>query len=103
MGLFRRGKNWWRGRAMRRRMKYVSRIPDAVPAGQILCHNWVEPAKVLGDRGFRAWLDAPSAHYKECPCDWAPGLVHYKARHAPNRTLDDAAVAELDRLLSKED
>src|SRR4051794_2076385 len=60
----------------RRLMTYLDRIPQAVPADQILVHNHVRPARRLGTNGFRAWL-APrdqAAHYTPCACDWAGEL-----------------------------
>lgn len=58
--------------------EYLSEIPQAIPAGRILVHNHVRPAKGLGTRGFRAWLGTPAnPRYEICSCGWAPGLAHY--------------------------
>jgi hypothetical protein len=60
------------------------------PPGSIIVHNHAQPARRLGWRDFRAWLDtlgAPGrAPVEPCPCDWAPELGgHYrvKARSQP--------------------
>lgn len=63
----------------------LHRIPDVVPAGQVVVHNHVKPTRQLGTRGFRAWLAAPDPERLEvCDCGWAPGLgQHFRiaARH----------------------
>ena len=60
-------------------MSYLNKTPDAVPSGKVLVHNHVRPAKRIGTRGFRAWLDEPSDHYEPCTCGWAPHLPeHYR-------------------------
>jgi hypothetical protein len=63
-------------------MEYLRTVPDAVPAGRVVVHNRVRPAAVLGERGFRAWLQAPDADkLEECDCGWAPRLgTHYRVR-----------------------
>lgn len=61
---------------------YLSKIPQTVPAGRIVVHNHiVPPSKILGVRGFRAWLASTkdAAGYVKCDCDWAPHLgAHYR-------------------------
>jgi hypothetical protein len=51
-----------------------------VPAGKVVVHNHVQPARVLGTRGFRAWLSAPDdPDIERCDCEWAPELgEHYR-------------------------
>lgn len=81
---------------------YLERIPpnaDAIPAGLVVVHNHVRPARRLGTRGFRAWLQAPDDRVTVvtvCECGWAPEVGdHYRvllewkdpppARHGGNR------------------
>jgi hypothetical protein len=78
--------------------KYLSRMPASVPPGSILVHNHLQPARRLGWRGFRAWLDtldAPGrAPVEPCPCGWASELgQHYrvKARWQPGADTSDTA------------
>ena len=53
----------------------LRRIPDTVPAGQVVVHNHVTPTRHPGSRGFRAWLAAPDPDRLEaCDCGWAPEL-----------------------------
>jgi len=62
------------------RMKYVFRVPDAVPAGRVLVHNLVcHNANTLpGTYGFRAWVDIPREDYVICSCGWAAHIgTHY--------------------------
>lgn len=64
-------------------MNYLKRLPDTIPEGQVLVHNQVQPAKQLGTRGFRAWLEpAPAGdHLEPCPCAWANEFgPHYRLR-----------------------
>jgi hypothetical protein len=64
-------------------MQYLARTPRAgeAPAGLILAHNNVRPAKRLGVRGFRAWFQAPDDRWVICPCPWAPEAgPHYIRR-----------------------
>jgi hypothetical protein len=47
--------------------------------GRIVAHNHVQPAAVLGMRGFRAWLAEPSDKYEICRCGFAPQVAtHYR-------------------------
>ncbi len=39
---------------------YLRTIPSGVPPGSVVVHNNVKPARRLGSRGFRAWLDDPA-------------------------------------------
>jgi hypothetical protein len=59
---------------------YLEEMPTVVPAGKILVHNNVVPAKRIGSRGFRIWYVVPdSAKYVVCDCGWAPELgEHYR-------------------------
>jgi len=64
-------------------MKYLDRLPKAVPANTVLAHNHVRPTRRLGSRGFRAWLSPspPPDWLAPCSCDFAPELgQHYGAR-----------------------
>ena len=62
-------------------LDYLSRIPESVPPGKIVVHNFVRPTRRLGSRGFRAWLAELSPRYEVCPCEWAPELgTHYRGR-----------------------
>jgi hypothetical protein len=60
---------------------YLSKLPDALPAGVVLVHNSVRPTRRLGMRGFRAWLQAPGTarlRLAPCNCGWAAELgQHY--------------------------
>ena len=56
-------------------------MPAVVPAGKLLVHNNVVPAKRIGSRGFRIWYvsAANSGEYVVCDCGWAPELgAHYR-------------------------
>jgi hypothetical protein len=69
-------------------MKYLRWIPAEVPAGWVVVHNNVRPARRLGWNGFRAWLTGPSTRLVVCDCDWAPELgEHYRV----NLNGDEAA------------
>ena len=59
---------------------YLAKLPTAVPAGKWLVHNQVDPTRILGSRGFRAWLtDADAPRVEVCECDWAGELGrHYR-------------------------
>lgn len=60
----------------RTQLAYVTRLPTAMPADQILVHNSVRPTRQIGRRGFRAWL-SPRDHaerYAPCACGWAREL-----------------------------
>jgi hypothetical protein len=59
---------------------YLEEMPTVVPAGKLLVHNNVVPAKRIGSRGFRIWYVSPdSAKYVVCDCGWAPELgEHYR-------------------------
>jgi hypothetical protein len=70
-------------------MKYLSRLPAAVPPGQILVHNTVSSSRRLGSRGFRAWLDKPSETVEPCDCGWLAELgPHYRIKRAGDLLLD---------------
>ena len=51
---------------------YLTEMPAFVPAGKILVHNNVVPAKRIGSRGFRIWYvsSVNSAGYVVCDCGW---------------------------------
>jgi hypothetical protein len=58
--------------------------PDEIPAGMAVYHNHVQPTRVLGSRGFRAYLypvdTVKLIHGVPCDCGWAPELpTHYRA------------------------
>ena len=59
---------------------YLEEIPTVIPAGKILVHNNVVPARRIGSRGFRIWYASPDSNkYVVCQCDWAPDLgKHYR-------------------------
>ena len=81
-----------------RTVRYLTGIPHkALPAGHVVVHNHVRPARRLGARGFRAWVAAPDdderiARYardedgyevERCDCGWAPELPeHYRVKRA---------------------
>ena len=61
--------------------EYLTQLPSEVPPGRLLVHNQVRPARMLGERGFRAWLQEPSAQppLVRCDCGWAPELgAHFR-------------------------
>jgi hypothetical protein len=63
------------------KMHYLTGIPPAIPAGQVLVHNRVRPQPRAGLNGFRFWLQAPEAKLEPCDCGWAPGLEkHYRVK-----------------------
>jgi hypothetical protein len=84
---------------------YMSKIPLAIPARQVLVHNYVTPpTRRLGTRGFRAWLASASAADLElCPCGWAPELPrHYRIvvtawapRTSPIHAMDGTDLEDL--------
>jgi hypothetical protein len=62
------------------KMKYVFRIPTAVPAKKVLIHNSArhDPNTVPGTDDFRAWFDVLHDDYLICACGWAKHLgAHY--------------------------
>lgn len=67
--------------------EYLSRLPDTVPAGRVLVHNNVRPARRLGSRGFRAWLQEPDPdRLVVCDCGWAAELgQHVRVKTRPER------------------
>jgi hypothetical protein len=68
-------------------MKYLSRLPAAVPPGQILVHNTISSSRRLGSRGFRAWLDKPSETVEPCDCGWLAELgPHYRVKRVGDLT-----------------
>jgi len=66
------------------KIKYLSNVPVAVPAGEVLVHNHVTPnagivGQRLGARGFRAWLAVRSTGCVKCDCGFAKHIkVHYR-------------------------
>jgi hypothetical protein len=59
-------------------VRYLFRLPERIE-DQVLVHNHARPTRQLGRRGFRAWLQAPSAGLEPCPCGWAAELgQHYR-------------------------
>jgi hypothetical protein len=77
--------------AAARGMEYlIGRLPKAVPTGRYLVHNHVRPIRVLGMRGFRAWLQTDLKNdwgsLEPCTCGWAPELgQHYRVKGIPER------------------
>ena len=66
-------------------MKYVARIPEKLPKGEVLVHNRVlVPVRRLGWRGFRAWTQKKDKTLAVCHCKWAGadlhGLTHYRVK-----------------------
>jgi hypothetical protein len=59
---------------------YLEEMPTAIPAGKILIHNNVVPARRINTRGFRIWFASPDSNkYVVCDCGWAPELgPHYR-------------------------
>jgi hypothetical protein len=56
-------------------MSYLFKLPTSIPAGRVLVHNSVIPARRLGLNGFRAWLQHPDDEkLAPCSCHWAPEL-----------------------------
>ena len=56
-----------------------------VPIGQVVVHNHIKPARIIGARGFRAWLESRKAkNITVCDCGWAPELgQHFRVRRKP--------------------
>lgn len=81
-------------------MEYLARLPSRTPDGYVLVHNSVSPARRLGTRGFRAWLedvDAANPRRVLCGCDWAPELgAHYRIDR-PTTEAGGSTVAQLSR------
>jgi len=65
-------------------MHYVTVIPDKLPKGEVLVHNWVTPQRTLGAGSFRAWTQKKTDRLEICPCKWAGanlhGLEHYRVK-----------------------
>jgi hypothetical protein len=66
--------------------------PEDVPAGMGIVHNHiVPPARRIGARGFRIWvqaLDDSDPPLEICPCKWAPELGrHYRVQLQKNTPL----------------
>ena len=61
-------------------LDYLDEMPTEIPAGKILVHNNVVPARRINTRGFRVWFASPdSTKYVACDCDWALELgQHYR-------------------------
>jgi hypothetical protein len=80
---------------------YLTRLPKAAPSGEVvLVHNSVRPTRVLGMRGFRAWLQRPDTRLEVCDCGWAPELgTHFYVR-PPN---EGAAPPKEKGLAAKQD
>jgi hypothetical protein len=48
-------------------------------APRVIVHNQVVPTRVLGSRGFRAWVQPMDDRIEPCPCEWARELgTHYR-------------------------
>jgi hypothetical protein len=67
--------------------EYLSRLPAIIPTGRVLVHNHVRPARRLGTRGFRAWLQpADRRGLVACRCEWAAELgKHFTVAGIPSR------------------
>ncbi len=67
-------------RMLANEIEYLEEMPVVVPAGKLLVHNNVVPAKRVGSRGFRIWYVSPdAAKYVVCDCGWARELgEHYR-------------------------
>jgi hypothetical protein len=66
--------------------EYLHALPGKLPHGSYLVHNHVVPARRLGDRGFRAWVQQGGEdELIECGCDFG-GMKnsklnkHYRVR-----------------------
>ena len=60
---------------------YLKSLPKQIPAGKLLVHNQVKPAKRLGTGGFRAWLAETDLGIELCNCGWAAELGnHYRVK-----------------------
>ena len=50
---------------------YIDRIPsEKLPRGFYLVHNHVKPARNLGARGFRAWVQDDAKGLVQCKCSF---------------------------------
>jgi hypothetical protein len=62
-------------------ISYLSELPRELSPNRIIAHNHVEPQKVLGHNGFRAWTDShrevDKGTYILCDCGCWGDLVHY--------------------------
>ena len=65
-----------------------------IPRGWVVVHNNVAPARTIGTRGFRAWLERPGDELVKCMCEWAPRLGrHYRSQGSSCGDADDAGRA----------
>jgi hypothetical protein len=64
----------------------VNTIPKKLPAGEVLVHNHIRPARPLSRNGFRAWTAKPTDGLELCTCKMAGmalhGLKHYRVKSA---------------------
>jgi hypothetical protein len=69
-------------------LEYPSKLPEAIPAGKVLAHNHVRPARKQGRRGFRFWLQTPDPiTLTACNCGWAEELgQHYRVKRQATAT-----------------
>jgi hypothetical protein len=70
-------------------MRYLRAVPKKnARAGRFLWHNFPpgDPNRILGDGGFRAWVEPVKDEARACDCGWAPHLgLHYSGRNAIRR------------------
>ena len=72
------------------RLRFLFQFPKKVPNEFIIVHSYLtarlqlgEPGypgwRMLGQGGFRIWVDMPHPDYVVCNCGWAPHLEeHYR-------------------------
>jgi hypothetical protein len=64
-------------------MRYLGRVPKAVPAGRVLVHNNLRHDRDQrpGVNGFRAWTEEEGKNPRltPCRCGWS-GLAHYRVK-----------------------
>ncbi|MBW4092179.1 MAG: hypothetical protein HIU82_13875 [Proteobacteria bacterium] len=61
----------------------LSRLPETIPPDCVLVHNRVRPTRVLGARGFHAWVQGADDTLLACGCGWAAELGQHYRRGAP--------------------
>jgi hypothetical protein len=79
----------WKAEIAGTTREYLHKLPrEPLPPGSYLVHNHVVPARRLGDRGFRAWVQQGGEDgLVECDCDFG-GTANSKInRHYRVRML----------------
>jgi hypothetical protein len=63
------------------RTLYIQRLPDPeeIAPDELIVHNHVRPHRIIGQNGFRAWLQRMADWIEPCDCGWAK-RPHYRVK-----------------------